>query len=511
MTLSTVGGWVACRGAGQFSTRYGKIEDMVVGLDVALADGTDDHDRRLPPAGHRSRPHPAVRRLRGNARRHHRRSAPDCTRPRSPSVRGAWSFASLDDGLDACRRILQRGATPGRAPALRPDGVGPELRHRRRALRPDRPRRGRPGGRRRHVAGRRVGVRRGASALDDGARRPAGSNTATTSSQLEALIAGGLVVDTMEMSGRGRRCRPVRRRDRGHRRRSTGPSRSRPTAATATPTAPACTSPSPAGPPSRTPTDRPTPTAKDRYYRAVWDAGTRAVLGGRRLAVPPPRRRPQPVALHGRGARERHGPAGRHEVRARPERHPQPRQARAPVAVGPPRPPEGAHTDDRSMTTVHGPARAHAAQPGAFWRGVVTTLVVALPDRGLQPDARRQRRHRRGLARVDPLRGPDPVRRRRRWLGGHPTVADRRRCPTPRARRRSPTSSCRASAWSSDSSGDRTTSAGSATSSSPSLMATCGMLGGMFGRRWHETAPRRDGRRVRRVGRRHWHRGRDRR
>ena len=40
MTLSTVGGWVACRGAGQFSTRYGKIEDMVVGLDVALADGT---------------------------------------------------------------------------------------------------------------------------------------------------------------------------------------------------------------------------------------------------------------------------------------------------------------------------------------------------------------------------------------------------------------------------------------------------------------------------------------
>src|SRR5947209_2293247 len=37
--LSTVGGWVACRGAGQYSTRYGKIEDMVAGLEVALADG----------------------------------------------------------------------------------------------------------------------------------------------------------------------------------------------------------------------------------------------------------------------------------------------------------------------------------------------------------------------------------------------------------------------------------------------------------------------------------------
>ena len=39
MAISTVGGWLACRGAGQYSTRYGKIEDMVVGLEVALADG----------------------------------------------------------------------------------------------------------------------------------------------------------------------------------------------------------------------------------------------------------------------------------------------------------------------------------------------------------------------------------------------------------------------------------------------------------------------------------------
>ena len=32
--ISTVGGWVACRGAGQFSTRYGKIEDMVAAWGV---------------------------------------------------------------------------------------------------------------------------------------------------------------------------------------------------------------------------------------------------------------------------------------------------------------------------------------------------------------------------------------------------------------------------------------------------------------------------------------------
>lgn len=37
--ISTVGGWAACRGAGQASTRYGKIEDIVVGLKAVLPSG----------------------------------------------------------------------------------------------------------------------------------------------------------------------------------------------------------------------------------------------------------------------------------------------------------------------------------------------------------------------------------------------------------------------------------------------------------------------------------------
>lgn len=37
--MSTVGGWAACRGAGQVSSRYGKIEDIVVGLKAVLPDG----------------------------------------------------------------------------------------------------------------------------------------------------------------------------------------------------------------------------------------------------------------------------------------------------------------------------------------------------------------------------------------------------------------------------------------------------------------------------------------
>src|SRR5258708_34917899 len=50
MALSTVGGWVACRGAGQMSTRYGKIEDIVEALDVVLADGTLLHTGGAPRA-----------------------------------------------------------------------------------------------------------------------------------------------------------------------------------------------------------------------------------------------------------------------------------------------------------------------------------------------------------------------------------------------------------------------------------------------------------------------------
>jgi len=109
--LSTVGGWLACRSAGQLSTRYGKIEDMVLGLDVVLADGRTIHTGGAPRAavgpdltqlfvgsegtlgvitGARLRVHPAP----------------------ASEVRAAYHFTSFAEGLDACRRILRRGATP---------------------------------------------------------------------------------------------------------------------------------------------------------------------------------------------------------------------------------------------------------------------------------------------------------------------------------------------------------------------------------------------------------------
>ncbi len=110
--ISTVGGWVSCRGAGQFSTRYGKIEQRVRGLRVALLDG------RLIELDARG-PHPAAGpdlvglfvgaegtlgvitevTLALTRRARHRASA-------------ARLFASFDEGLEACRRVVQRGAHP---------------------------------------------------------------------------------------------------------------------------------------------------------------------------------------------------------------------------------------------------------------------------------------------------------------------------------------------------------------------------------------------------------------
>ena len=111
MALSTVGGWVACRGAGQMSTRYGKIEDIVEGLDVVLADGTLIRTGGAP----RAAVGPDLTQVflgsegtlgvvvGARLRAHHLPTS---------EVRGAYTFSAFAAGLDAMRRIVQRGATP---------------------------------------------------------------------------------------------------------------------------------------------------------------------------------------------------------------------------------------------------------------------------------------------------------------------------------------------------------------------------------------------------------------
>ena len=105
IVLSTVGGWLACRGAGQYSTRYGKIEDMVVGLEVALADG---RVIRTGGTGPRSATGPDLtqlfRRQRRDARDHHRGS------PARPSSAAGGAPRRL-----LVSRTSKRGWTPAGA------------------------------------------------------------------------------------------------------------------------------------------------------------------------------------------------------------------------------------------------------------------------------------------------------------------------------------------------------------------------------------------------------------
>lgn len=112
IALSTVGGWIACRGAGQYSTRYGKIEDMVCGLEVVLADGrvvrTGNHGPRASTGPDLTQLFTGSEGVLGVITRAWLRVHP---LPRAEGRR-AYGFTDFDDGIDACRKVLRRGATP---------------------------------------------------------------------------------------------------------------------------------------------------------------------------------------------------------------------------------------------------------------------------------------------------------------------------------------------------------------------------------------------------------------
>ncbi|MBN1770231.1 MAG: FAD-binding oxidoreductase [Deltaproteobacteria bacterium] len=111
MYCSSVGGWLATRGAGQMSTLYGKIEDMVSELGIVTGDGAYHVVPGRPGRGRgpgfcqllvgsegsfgivtdaRLRLHPAAEARRFRALR----------------------FSSLKHGIDAVRRLLQAGLRP---------------------------------------------------------------------------------------------------------------------------------------------------------------------------------------------------------------------------------------------------------------------------------------------------------------------------------------------------------------------------------------------------------------
>ncbi|HEX2028213.1 MAG TPA: FAD-binding oxidoreductase [Nitriliruptorales bacterium] len=108
---STLGGLLAVRSAGQASSSYGKLEDMVVGLEAVLADGTLVNAKAVPS----SAAGPDLKRLflggegttgvitEATLRIH---PAPEATR-----YRGVL-FPDVVTGMDAGRRLLRTGLRP---------------------------------------------------------------------------------------------------------------------------------------------------------------------------------------------------------------------------------------------------------------------------------------------------------------------------------------------------------------------------------------------------------------
>jgi alkyldihydroxyacetonephosphate synthase len=111
IALSTVGGWVATRAAGQFSTAYGNIEDVVHDLEVVLPDGAVLRTRRTP----RAAAGPDLRQLFLGSEgtlgvvtevTFSLRPLPEV------SVGQSFHFASFDDGLAAIRAWIGAGWRP---------------------------------------------------------------------------------------------------------------------------------------------------------------------------------------------------------------------------------------------------------------------------------------------------------------------------------------------------------------------------------------------------------------
>jgi alkyldihydroxyacetonephosphate synthase len=105
---STIGGWVAARGAGQCSSRYGKIEDMLRGASCVLGSGDRVSFRRRWGA-----PNP-LELITGSEGTLGIVTRATFRAHRAPELRAfsAYRLPSFEAGADTMRRIMQGGLRP---------------------------------------------------------------------------------------------------------------------------------------------------------------------------------------------------------------------------------------------------------------------------------------------------------------------------------------------------------------------------------------------------------------
>lgn len=105
---STVGGWIAARSAGQCSGRYGKIEDMVVGLECVTGTG------EVLQLTHRRHGPNLIPLVVGSEGILALVTAATLRLHPTPNARSflSWSFPTTEDGWEAMRRVFQAGLRP---------------------------------------------------------------------------------------------------------------------------------------------------------------------------------------------------------------------------------------------------------------------------------------------------------------------------------------------------------------------------------------------------------------
>ena len=108
---SSLGGWISTRAAGQFSTKYGKIEDMVLGMEVVLPDGNLLNIRPVP----RRSVGPSLKDLflggEGALGIVARATISVHPLPRL-TIKQSFVFPSIEVALDVVRQILRAEARP---------------------------------------------------------------------------------------------------------------------------------------------------------------------------------------------------------------------------------------------------------------------------------------------------------------------------------------------------------------------------------------------------------------
>ena len=111
MAISTVGGWISTRAVGQLSTRYGGIEDIVVGLEAVLPDGSIVRTRGAPRHG--TGPDVASLLIGAEGTLGIVTEATLRVSPLPPArLDGCIRFEHMSEGVQACRRIMQEALEP---------------------------------------------------------------------------------------------------------------------------------------------------------------------------------------------------------------------------------------------------------------------------------------------------------------------------------------------------------------------------------------------------------------